>query len=220
VTVTLTNTGADTWPATGTNRVRLNVHFATAPGGNAAISKWVSSQSYDLPADVLPGDSVSLTVNVTAPASAAQLYLEVQAYKNQQFWFGQWLTSPATVGAPAWAADYNVCGAPRSWTKGQTQTFQVSLTNTGTQTWNATGTNPVRLNVHFSTRRGGSANIPYWVKSYNLALPSDVAPGQTVTVNVAVAAPATGGGFVVEAQVYKDHQFWLQQWQGVSVTVA
>ena len=220
VTVTLTNTGADAWPSAGTNRVRFNLHFTTVPGGTAVMSKWVSSQSFDLPNDVAPGGSVSVTVNVTAPSSAAQLYLEVQAYKNQQFWFAQWLTSPATVGTPAYAADYNVCAAPRAWTKGQSQAFQVTLTNTGTQTWNASGANPFKLNVHFSTRRGGSAYVSSWVKSYNLALTSDVAPGQTVTVNVTVAAPTTAGSYVVEAQVFKDHQFWLQQWQGVAVTVS
>jgi hypothetical protein len=74
--------------------------------------------------------------------------------------------------------------------------------------------------VHFTTRRGGSANIPSWVKSYNLALPSDVAPGQTVTVNVTVAAPTSARGYVIEAQVFKDHQFWLQQWQGIDAPVA
>jgi hypothetical protein len=81
------------------------------------------------------------------------------------------------------------------------------------------GSNPIKVNLHVSTQRGGSAVISSWLKSYNFALPSDVAPGQSVTVSVTIAAPSTAGSMYVEAQVFKDHQFWLQQWQGVAVTV-
>ena len=220
VTLTVTNTGADAWPSSGTNPVKLDLHFTSAAGGSAASAKWLTSQVYALPNDVAPGASVSLTVNATAPTTAGQLYLEAEMFKDHELWFQQWSPSPATVGAPAFAADYNVCGAPSAWTKGQTQSFQVTLTNTGSQTWNATGANPLTLNLHFSTKPGGTAAMATWLKSYNIALAADVAPGQSVTVTVTVAAPSTAGTVYVEAQMFRDHLAWLQQWQGVAVTVS
>ncbi len=221
VTLTLTNTGSDTWPSTGTNPVKLDLHFTTIPGGTAKQSSWLTSQIYALPSDVLPGATIAMTVNATAPASAGQIYLEAQVFKDHQFWFSQWWSSPATVAsAPAWAADYDVCAAPRTWTHRQGQTFQVTLTNAGSETWTSGGSNPVRLNLHFTTVPGGTAKQASWLNSYNLNLPSDVAPGQSVTVTVTIAAPSTTGNMFLEAQVFKDHQFWLQQWQGVGVTVA
>jgi hypothetical protein len=41
-----------------------------------------------------------------------------------------------------------------------------------------------------------------------------------VTVTVTIAAPSSAGSMYLEAQVFKDHQFWVQQWQGVAVTVS
>jgi spore germination protein YaaH len=220
VSITLTNTGAATWPSSGPNPVELDLHFTSVPGGSSHISSWLTSQIYALPSDVAPGGNVTLSVSATAPSSSGSLYLEAEMFKNQQFWFQQSQSVPAAVGTLAWGADYNACAAPRSWTKGQSQTFQITLTNAGTQAWPSTGSNPVDLDVHFTTVPGGSAQISNWLNSYIIALPSDVAPGQSVTVTVTVAAPSTGGAMYLEAQVFKVQQFWIQQWQTVAVTVS
>jgi len=220
VTLTLTNVGSQTWPSGGTNPVQLDLHFATAPGGTAVISKWLTSQVFSLASDVAPGGSASVTATATAPATAGSLYLEAQMLKRKQFWFQQWQASAVSIGSPSWASNYDVCAAPRSWTPGQSQTFQMTLVNAGSQTWPSGGTNPVELNVHFTSRQGGSGAISSWFNSYNFLLPLDVAPGQSATVSVTIAAPATATGpMYVEAQLFKNHQFWFPQWKGVSATV-
>jgi spore germination protein YaaH len=220
VSITLTNTGAATWPSSGPNPVELDLHFTPAAGGSNNIYSWLTSQVYALPNDVAPGGSVTLSVNATAPSSGGSVYMEAELFKNQQFWFQQWQAAPAVVGTPAWGVNYNTCAAPRTWTKGQSQTFQVTLTNAGTQTWPAGGANPVDLDLHFTTVPGGNAQMSNWLNGYVFALPSDVAPGQSVTVSVTIAAPSTSGTMYIEAQAFKNQQFWIQEWQSVAVTVS
>ena len=220
VTLTLNNLGSQAWPSGGTNPVELDLHFATAPGGTAVRSKWLTSEAFSLPSDVAPGGSVSVTVTATAPATAGTLYLEAQMFKNQQFWFQQWQPSQVSVGSLAWGASYNVCAAPRSWTVGQSQTFDVTVTNGGSQTWPAVGTNSVRLNMHFTSRPGGSATISSWLVSYSFQPAVDVAPGQSATLTVTVTPFSTAGPIYLEATLFKNHEFWFQQWQGVPISVS
>jgi hypothetical protein len=219
VTLTLINLGSLTWPSGGTNPVQLDLHFSTAPGGTAVMSKWLTSEIFSLPSDVPPGGSVSVTVTAKAPATAGSLYLEAQMFKNHQFWFQQWQSSATSVGALSWGANYNLCAAPRNWAVGQTQTFQVIVTNAGSEAWPAGGSNPVMLNLHFTSRQGGSAAMSSWLNSYNTLLPADVAPGQTVSVTVTVTSPGSTGSMYLEGQIFKNHQFWFQQWQSAPVTV-
>src|SRR3712207_6792736 len=52
------------------NRVRLGVHFGGASdAGDAAAGGWATDQRFELPRDVAPGGSVTLTVGVKAPAA-------------------------------------------------------------------------------------------------------------------------------------------------------
>jgi hypothetical protein len=50
-----------------------------------------------MPAALAPGGSVTLTVSVTAPASAGSMYLEALMIKEHQFWFAQSASVPVTV---------------------------------------------------------------------------------------------------------------------------
>jgi hypothetical protein len=220
VTMVLSNLGSQTWPSGGVNPVELDLHFTTAPGGTGAMSKWLTSEIFPLPSDVAPGGSVSVTVTAKAPATSGSVYLEAQMFKNKQFWLQQWEWSQVSVGSLAWGANYDVCGAPRSWTPGQSQTFQVTLTNGGTETWPATGTNSVRLNLHFTNRPGGSAAMAGWLVSYSFPLAVDVAPGASATLTVTIAGPTSPARMEIEGTLFKNHEFWFQQWQGVSITVA
>jgi len=213
--ITLTNTGAATWPSGGPNAVLLDLHFTPVAGGSSNIYSWLTSQTYPLPSDVAPGAAVTLSVSATAPSSGGSLYLEAELLKNQQFWFPQSQAVSTGVGTTAWGANYNICAAPRTWTKGQSQTFNVTLTNAGTQAWPSTGANPVELSIRFVKTPGAA-----WLNSYVIPLPSDVAPGQSVTVSVTVAAPTTAGNLYVAAQAFKNQQFWFPQAQNVAVAVS
>jgi hypothetical protein len=207
VAVTVTNTGNQTWPAGGNNPVRLGLHFVSGPG--LPYTAWLSDQRVWLPADLQPGQSIRLSLTLTAPPTVDAVILEAQMVKEQQFWFVP--RGPAAVanGAATWMAGYDLAQAARAWAPGQTQTFTVTLLNAGNLAWPAGGNNPVRLGLHFAVNAG----LPYtiWLTDQRFALPADLAPGQTVALSVTVTAPAGDTGGVLEAQAVKEQQFWFAQ---------
>ena len=203
-TVTVTNTGNQTWPAGGPYPVRLGLHFA--PTDRAGWSGWLTDQRFALRNDLAPGQSAAINITATAPASRAAAVREAQMVREQQFWFFQTGPMSVTDAAPAWAATYDLSQVPHQWTPGQTQTVAVGVTNTGNQSWTAGGSNPVHLGLHFAAGPGQ----PYagWLTDQRVTLPADLPPGQSVTVNVSLTAPAAGGN-VLEAQMVKEQQFWF-----------
>jgi hypothetical protein len=219
--VVVTNNGTQTWPAGGSNPVHLGIHFAASGGGiNANYNSWYTDQRFALPADLVPGTSVTLSIAVTAPAKTGNLVLEYQMVKEGQFWFDQYADVNVTV-APSWAATYSVGSTPTSWSRSQSQTYSVVLTNNGTQTWPAGGSNPVHLGVHFAaTGGGGSVNYNSWYTDQRIALPADLAPGASATLGITVTAPGTSGNLVLEYQMVKEYQFWFEQYLDVNVKVS
>jgi N-acetyl-anhydromuramyl-L-alanine amidase AmpD len=119
-----------------------------------------------------------------------------------------------------WQAAYDMSNAPTAWAAGQSQSFPVTITNTGTVTWPSTGFGKVDFDLHFTSLAGGSAKEVYWLNSKAFALPADLAPGASVTLNVTWTAPAKTGAMVLEAEMIKEHEFWFQQWSPVNVSVA
>src|SRR2546428_7613980 len=107
--------------------------------------------------------------------------------KEQQFWFAQFADVNTTVTAQ-WSASYIVTNTPTNWTSGQSQTYTVTVTNTGNQTWQATGSSPVHLGVHFATAGGGFGNNS-WYTDQRFILPTDLAPGSSVTLSLSVSPP-------------------------------
>jgi len=221
VSITLNNTGNQTWVHTGANPVMLDMHFTTQTGGSSKINFWSTSQIFALPNDVAPSGSLTFSVSVTAPASAAgSMSLEAELFKNQQFWFPQAQAQPVTVNYH-WQGSVDLSAAPTSWAGGQTQSFSITITNQGDQTWVNTGTNPVMLDINFSTQNGGNAVISCcWKTSQLISLPSSVAPGASVTFTVNVTAPSGAGSYFLEAQLFKNQQFWFPTWNSVAVTVS
>jgi polyvinyl alcohol dehydrogenase (cytochrome) len=218
--VTLTNTGTQPWPHSGTNPVELDLHFTTQAGGSAAMNSWLTSQIYTLPADVGTGASTTFSVTATAPNQSGSMLLEATMFKNQQFWFKQWNSVAVTISAATWSASYNVASVPGSWVAGQSQTFNVTVTNTGNVTWPHTGYTEVDLDLHFTTVLGGSGQQSHWLTSLAFALPNDVAPAGSATVSVTLTAPTTTGPMWLEAEMIKEHQFWFSQVASAAVNVA
>src|SRR5207253_2414277 len=168
----------------------------------------------NLAADLAPNATATFSVSVTAPNTTGNLVLEYQMVKEQQFWFGQFSDVNVSV-APLWAASYSVASTPTTWTTGQTQTYTVSVTNTGTQTWPAGGPNPVHLVVHFANAGGGfGANSWYTDQRFNLT--ADLAPNTTATFSASITAPNTTGNLVLEYRMVKEQQFWFGQFSDVN----
>jgi hypothetical protein len=218
--VTVTNTSNYTWLSTGYSRTDLDLHFLPVAGGAAKRSSWLTNQAFSLPANVPPGGKATVSVTVTAPSQAGALVLEALMIKEHTFWFQQWAPVNVSVASAVWSASYDLTGAPAIWTRGQTQSVTVTVTNTGNIAWPATGYNRVDLDVHFTTQPGGSANRAAWLTNQAFSMPAPLAPGSSVTLTVSVTAPASAGSMYLEALMIKEHQFWFAQSASVPVTVS
>ncbi len=119
-----------------------------------------------------------------------------------------------------WKASYDMSKVPTHWVAGQTQSFPVTLTNSGGAPWPAAGHTRVELDLHFATVAGGSAKAAYWLSSHAFPLPADVPGGGSVTIMVSIAAPSRTGALILEAQMIKEHQFWFKQWAPMKTAVA
>jgi len=218
--VTLTNAGGATWPSGGHTRVDLDLHFATVAGGSAKAAYWLNSRTFPLPADVPAGASVTLTVTVTAPSRTGPLVLEAEMIKEHQFWFKHWAPVKTAVAAAVWSASFDMSQAPTGWTLLHSQAFPVTVTNRGNTTWPSSGYHRVDLDLHFTSRTGGSAKHAYWTTSQVYSLPGDLAPGASVAVTVTVKAPPSFGSMYLEAEMVKEHQFWFKQYRAIDVIAA
>src|SRR5205085_9983968 len=89
--------------------------------------------------------------------------------KENVAWFDQIQKTTVTVGPPL-AASYS-SSPPTAWSPGETKTYAITVTNTGAQTWNAGGTNIVRLGVQF----GSASDYPHdgWATDQRFFLPND-----------------------------------------------
>jgi hypothetical protein len=101
--VTVTNTGTTTWPSGGTDPVHLGVHFSSA-SGCPAYSTWLNDVRVNLPNDVAPGNSVTLSFSAPAP-SMSQATLVYQMVKENEFWFNQCGSGPVTMLNGVYTAD-------------------------------------------------------------------------------------------------------------------
>ena len=228
--VSVTNAGNQTWPAGGDHPVRLGLHFATRAGGwpaqvGSGFKAWVTDQRVPLPADLGAGQTAMLSVTATAPPTTAPILLEAEMVREDQFWFNQWASQPVTVAPPTWIASYDTSQAPRTWAVNQSQTFAISVTNAGNQTWPAGGATPVRLGLHFATAAGGwprqeASYLTAWRTDQRFSLPNDLAPGQSASLTVTAAAPPAAGSPVLEAEMVKEQQFWFAQWSALSIRLA
>jgi hypothetical protein len=93
--VTVFNCGTKTWPATGYNRVDINVHFTTRLGSGYNTRQYWLTQSYkDLARNVAPNGSYAFTITLN-PTFRGSVWLEAEMIKKHQLWFGRYLSRPA-----------------------------------------------------------------------------------------------------------------------------
>jgi hypothetical protein len=216
-TVTITNNGFTSWNAGGTDPTYLEVSFSTTGDGvNSGVHyAW---QGFSLPRDVVSGGSMTLTITVAAPNRTGAISVEYQMVKAHQFWFDQYADVAGTVTS-LWSAAYDVTNTPTTWGVSQARTYTVTLTNNGFSTWTASGSDPVYLQVSFSTSGGGVNSGTHYAWQAFL-LPNDVVAGASVTITITVTPPNQAGSIYVEYQMAKAHQFWFNQYADVAATVA
>ena len=219
--VTVTNTGETVWPAEGDDATAIYVDFV--PEGDAAQAAGARERRIPLEVDVAPGESQTVEVTTSAPDDAGTYRLRHRmAHGYEWFREGPEPTVNVVSTPEKWfeilSADYDVAPA-ESWAAGQTRTYEVTVTNTGSYTWNPDGPKRVRLGVHFS----GESDAPDtgWATDQRFELGgTSVAPGEQKTFEVTVTAPTQPGAYVLRHRLVKESTSWFDEIAATDVTVA
>ncbi len=211
VSVQLRNTGDEPWTTTGANPVNLAYHWYDAAG---AVVLWDGART-PLPAAVAAGGSATVAASVTAPSSAGVFGLRFALVKEGVAWFPPSQPLAVTVIPPLYTATYQVAAPPTQAPAGQPLTLQVTLTNTGNQTWNAAGAQPVNLAYHWYDAAGATTVV--W-DGGRTPLGADVAPGASRQVAATVAAPEQAGVYQLRLALVKEGVTWFAPGPAMAVT--
>jgi glucose/arabinose dehydrogenase len=208
--ITATNTGALPWHALGPDRVWLAAYFGKTSDTPPASGVWY----IPLFKDVQPGESITLTFDILAPASSGTYTLRHRMFSEQDGYFNE--IQRTSVSVEKLSATYTST-PPTIWQPGETKTYSITLVNKGSKTWSATGTNKVQLGVYFD---GSSDDIGAWAtEPKRFALPNDVAPGASVTIKVTITAPTAPGTYVLRQRLVKEFVNWFVPLQKTTVKV-
>lgn len=111
------------------------------------------------------------------------------------------------VTLPTFSAKYDTSFVARSATSGSTFTAKVAVTNTSQASWPASGSTPVHLSYHWIDANG---NVAVW-EGARTALPTDVLPGATVTLDMTILAPPTRGAYTLRVDLVREGVAWFSQ---------
>jgi len=156
---------------------------------------------------VAPGATVVVNVPFTAPAVGE--YVVRWDLMTSGLWWNTAYSSPfrdVWFRSADWSADWISDNVSRQWTAGETRVITVTVKNDGGRTWNAAGTNPVRLGYYWvsnatGNRFDGASKVP---------LPGDVAPGATITLTIPVVAPVYPTNYTMWLDLHKENEFWFR----------
>lgn len=201
VSVTLVNTGNENWNAAGANPVKLSYHWYNAAGGTVV---WEGGRTL-LATDVAAGASRTLAATVAAPPSPGSHRLHFALVKEGVAWFAQSAAFTVVISAPTTSATYTVATPPTTIAAGGNSSIAVALTNTGNQTWNTTGANPVNLSLHWYDAAGGTV---LW-DGPRTPLGAAVEPGASRTITSIVTAPPVPGAYLLRFALVKEGVAWF-----------
>jgi hypothetical protein len=213
VTLSLTNTGSTTWNNSGANPVRLSYHWRTGACPGTASSVWDGLRT-NLSANVAAGNSVTgLVAQVRAPSSAGTYCLQYDLVKEGLTWFSSQaagvLNKTVTISGSTYGVSWTADNTPASMSAGASSNVTLSLTNTGSATWNNSGANPVRLSYHWRTGACAGTASSVW-DGLRTNLSANVAAGNSVTGLVAqVRAPASAGTYCLQYDLVKEGLTWF-----------
>jgi hypothetical protein len=207
VPVTVTNTGQGTFPTTSSYPVNLGYHWNNSAGVPVV---WDGSRT-KLPGDLLSGQSVNLTAQVTAPTSPGTYSLRFDLVQEGVAWFSVKGNAPTdftvTVAGqlvPAYGAAYG-SGVPSATIAGTSTTVPITITNNSNFVWSPAGANPVTLSYHWSTTSGATV---VW-DGLRTKLAADLQPGQSVQLQANLAFPSAPGTYTLRWDLVHEGISWF-----------
>ncbi|MGA2667149.1 MAG: NBR1-Ig-like domain-containing protein [Patescibacteria group bacterium] len=201
--VNFLNTGNTTWSSTD---AVTPVHLGTW-GPNDRLSPMMGNQNLRgilVQDTVPPGQIGTFILNFSAPAQTGTYFERFRPVAENVAWFGQemswtYTVSPQMAGNQT-SGQYVSQGPVRgpasygtSIAAGDSATLSVTLLNTGSEPWFATGNFPVHLGDWAPQDRGSAFTGGANARGH---LIDDVYPGQTGTLLLDITAPATAGTYI------------------------
>ena len=205
VPVTVTNTGQGVFPAGGPTPVDLGYHWYDQLG---KVVVWEGLRT-KLPADLRPGQAVTLQAQVQSPPDGGTYSLRFDLVLEGVSWFSAKGTPTANLTATVcctktFGAQYQ----PQITTlglSGAAASVPIALTNTGNFIWSASGATPVHLGYHWTD---GAGNVVVW-DGARTNLASDLAPGGNQTVQAQITFPSAPGAYVLKWDLVQEGVAWF-----------
>lgn len=224
VNVSFTNDGTTTWAAGGTNPVRLSYHWRSDACPGTASAVWDGRRA-SLPGDVAPGASVAnLPISVLAPGTAGTYCLVYDLVHEGVAWFSSLgaptLSVTVTVSQPGFGVSWGTHNTPATMGLDADQTVAVSFTNTGSNTWDAGGPNPVRLSYHWRNGACPGTSIAVW-DGRRAVLPANVASGGSVAaLSLLLRTPAVAGSYCLQYDLVQEGITWFSSQGAATLPVS
>jgi len=204
VSMTLKNVGTWSWDPVGSqcNAYRLG----------SLNTNW-NPGMIDFAGAAAAGQTVTLNFTVTAPAAPGTYNFQWRMLQNCVEWFGDLSPNVTVTVRAAQPKDAQVLSqsVPPAMVAGQNYAVSMTLKNVGSQNWSPVGP---QCNAY----RLGSQNNNW--NPTRAELPAAVAPGQQVTLNFTVTAPATPGTYNFQWRMVHECVEWFGDLSpNVAVTV-
>ena len=195
ISITIKNTGNTTWPSSSTYKLGTQ-----NPQDNTI---WRSSNRVELSSAVNPGQLATFNFTVTAPATPGIYNFQWKMVREFVEWFGGATPNVEIVVNAATANDAKFISqiVPTQMNPGQTYPVSITFRNTGSTTW--TAADAYRLGTQ------NPQDNTTWVASKRAELPAPVAPGERVTFNFNVTAPATTGSYDFQWEMLREFVEWF-----------
>ncbi|MFY2561265.1 S8 family serine peptidase [Corallococcus terminator] len=183
VSVTMTNTGAETWTAAGGFKLA-----ALAPESNTLF--WGLNRVELSPTDsIAPGQRKVFTFNINTPFELGAYPFQWRMMKEGHGLFGApSLRTDITVAALSLNATFVRQTVPASVTMGRPFEVSITMRNTGTETWTPAGY--IRLGS-----QNPENNTTWGVSTLSLPIGASVPRGQEFTFTARLTAPSTPGPY-------------------------
>lgn len=211
VTVRFRNTGRDTI-GPGHQPASVSYHWSNSQG-SAVVYDGLHTA---IPIVVAPGETAAVLARVAGPPRLGDFVLSLDLLQEGVAWYS-WAGLPTfdiPVAGPRNRVRWDSLPEPRWVLQGANVTEGLSFTNVGGFVWHQSGASTVRLGYRWRSSDG--TRLP-WVAASPLS--RDVAPGESVRIEVAIRAPMREGSWYLDWDLLQDDQGWLS-WFGSSTGIS
>jgi hypothetical protein len=219
IAATFTNAGSLTWLAGGANPVRFGYRWYSGSCPPAGTTAWDTNRAF-LPGNVATGATVTgLALTIYAPASAGTYCLVYDLVREGMTWFSwqgaSMQTASVTITTAVYGVSWGSTTTPSTMTVSSSNAISATFTNTGTLTWSAGGSNPVRFAYHWLNGACPGTTVASF-DGTRTVLGGDVAQSGTVSaLSVTVNAPSSPGVYCLVYDLVREGITWFS-WQGAS----